>query len=231
MTGWDEGPVAEYFAINLRQAREAAGLSQVELAEKVRELGHSCTQATIWKLEQGHREPKLAEAAAIGRALDLTLWTDLTRKPEAFQLELTVEQARRRVYQLAEQTRTAAGSLIAALADLAFHVREAQDAGMSGKWAEFSARGWLELTPEATVLREVLAARVAWGSADEEAERRMAEEDRLRDQLMRALENSGVPLVIGPGDIEFDGPNAIAPEAKAVAPDDLGRGGREQEKS
>ena len=46
-------------------------------------------------------------------------WTDLARKPEAFQLELTVEQTRRRVYQLAQQTRQAAGGLIAALADLA----------------------------------------------------------------------------------------------------------------
>ncbi len=31
-----EGPVAEYFAINLREAREARGGSQVELAQRVK---------------------------------------------------------------------------------------------------------------------------------------------------------------------------------------------------
>ncbi len=215
---WDESRVAEHFAINLRRAREARGLSQAELAEKVKELGHSYTQATIWKLEQGHREPKIGELAAIGQALGLMRWTDLTNKPQAFELELTVEQTRRRVYHLAEQTRAAARSLLTALTDLAFVVRQAQDAGMSERWAEFSARGWLELSPEATVLREALAARVAWESEDEEAERRMAKEEQMQQQLLRALENSGLPLVINPAEIEFDGPDADGPEVAGSPP-------------
>jgi transcriptional regulator with XRE-family HTH domain len=206
-----DGPVAEYFATNLRQAREAKGLSQADLAMRVKELGQPCTQATIWKLEQGHREPKLTEAVAIGQALDLLRWTDLTRQPETFKIQHRIDLWRHRVYELAEQTRAAATAQLEALANLAVLVRQAQDAGLAADWA---SGGWLEYTPEATVLREVLAARVAWDSEDDESDRRMAERDRLAAQIMHALEGSGVPLVIQPEDIEFEGP-----ETAAVEPD------------
>jgi transcriptional regulator with XRE-family HTH domain len=199
-----EGPVAEYFAINLRAAREAIGLSQTDLAERIRELGHPCTQATIWKLEQGHREPKLSEAVAIGRALGLMRWTELTLQPATFQLEHTVDQWRRQVNQLAAQTRAAAAAQLEALVNLAFAVRKAQDAGMSPQWTDLRSGGWLELTPEATILREVLGARVEWDSQDAEDQRRLAEEDELGRQIMRALETCGVPLAIRPDAITFE---------------------------
>jgi transcriptional regulator with XRE-family HTH domain len=200
-----DGPVAKYFAINLRQAREAKDLSQADLALRVKELGQPCTQATIWKLEQGVREPKLTEAVAIGQALDLLRWTDLTRQPETFEIQHRIDLWRQRVYELAERTRAAAAAQVEALAHLALLVRQAQDAGLSADWA---SGGWLEFTPEATVLREVLAARVAWDSEDDESDRRMTERDRLAAQIMSALESSGVPLVIKPDDIEFDGPES-----------------------
>jgi transcriptional regulator with XRE-family HTH domain len=198
-----DGPVAEYFAINLRQAREAKGLSQTDLAMRVKELGQPCTQATIWKLEQGHREPKLTEAVAIGQALGLLRWTDLTRQPETFKIQHRIDLQRRRVYELAEQTRAAAAKQMDALAHLALLVREAQDAGLS---ADRATGGWLEHTPEATVLREVLAARTDWEAEDDERERRTVEAERLAAQIMRALEDSGIPLAIHPEDIQFDGP-------------------------
>ncbi|SCL20266.1 Helix-turn-helix domain-containing protein [Micromonospora pallida] len=195
--------VAEYFAINLRKTRETRGLSQADLAQRVKELGHPCTQATIWKLEQGHREPKLSEVAAIGAALDLWSWTELTTKPATFNAALVVDQWRQRAFALAEQTRAAAVAQLEALEQLAFAVRAALDAGLPVEWAERRSGGWLEFTPEATVLRAVLAGRVDFEVEDEELDRRMAEQERLAEQVLGALESSGVPLAIKPDDIEF----------------------------
>ncbi|SCL43853.1 Helix-turn-helix domain-containing protein [Micromonospora citrea] len=198
-----DSSVAEYFAINLRKTREARGLSQADLAQRVKELGHPCTQATIWKLEQGHREPKLTEAVAIGGALGLWRWTELTVKPAEFNLAITVDHWRRRAYESAAQTRAAAAAQIEALENLAVAVRSALDAGLSVKWAEGRSGGWLEFTPEMTVLREVLAARVAVDVEDDEHHRRTAEQERLAAQILSALESSGVPLAVTPEDVRF----------------------------
>ncbi|WP_433233855.1 helix-turn-helix domain-containing protein (plasmid) [Micromonospora sp. CA-248260] len=200
--------VGEYFAINLRKIREEKGLSQAELAQRVKDLGHSCTQATIWKLEQGHREPKLTEVVAIGAALDLLSWKDLASKPATFNATLAVNQWRRRAHDLAEQTRAAAAAQRDALVQLAFAVKAAQDAGLSVGGMDAGPGGWLELSPEVTVLREVLAARVADQVEDEERDRRWAEEDRLLEQIVGALEKSGLPLAITPEDIQVVGPNS-----------------------
>lgn len=205
-----DGPVAEYFAINLREAREARGLSQADLAQRVKQLGHACTQATIWKLEQGHREPKLTEAVAIGQALGMWRWTELTARPDTFNLALTVDHWRHRVHELAGQVRAAAAAQIDALANLAMAVRDAREAGL-GEWAEGRSGGWLEFTPEATVLREALAARVAWEFEDQERDHRMDEEERLAAQITHALENSGVSLALKPEDIEIVGPEPSDP--------------------
>ncbi|GIJ40509.1 helix-turn-helix domain-containing protein [Micromonospora andamanensis] len=202
-----DGSVGEYFAINLRKIREEKGLSQAELAQRIKDLGHSCTQATIWKLEQGHREPKITEVVAIGAALDLWSWKELVEKPATFDVATTLDRWRRRAYELAEQTRAAAAAQMEALVQLAFAAKAAEDAGLSVEWARQRA-GWLELTPEVTVLREVLAARVAEQSEDEERDRRGAEEDRLVEQIVDALESSGVPLAIKPEDIEVSGSNS-----------------------
>ena len=168
----------------------------------------------LWKLEQGHREPKLAEAVAIGRSLGLWSWTELTVKPATFNLGLAIDQWRHRVNELAQQTRATAAAQIDALLQLAFAVRAAVEADPPGEWAERRSFDWLELTPEATVLREVLAARVAWESEDAEGDRRMAEQERLEEQIMTALEKLRVPLVIQPEDIKTVRPEPSAPESE-----------------
>ena len=183
----DDGRVAEYFAINLRSTREARGLSQAELAQKMQDLGFAWTQATVWKMEQGHREPKLAEAVALGTALGVWSWTELTSRPDTFELARTVDDWRKRVNELSERTRLAAAAQFEAIVNLAFAVRQAIDAGLQGDWLEFRSGGWLEMTPEATVLREVLAARVEGDLSDEEVTRRYAEESNLEARILRAL--------------------------------------------
>jgi DNA-binding XRE family transcriptional regulator len=56
------------FAVKLKQLREAARLSQAQLAQRAG-LHPQC----VAKLEQGHREPSLATARALSRALQLSL--------------------------------------------------------------------------------------------------------------------------------------------------------------
>jgi hypothetical protein len=62
------------------------------------------------------------------------------------------------------------------------------------------------------VLREALAGRVEWDSEDEEAVRRIDDEERLSTRIVQALEKSGVLLAIKPEDITFEWPPASAPE-------------------
>lgn len=205
--------VGEYFPINLRKIREERGLSQAELAQRMKDLGHSYTQATIWKLEQGHREPKLSEVVALGAALDLWIWSELADKPATFDVATALDRWRRRAYELAEQTRAAAAAQMDALVQLAFAVKAAEDAGLPVEWARKRAGGFLELTPEVTVLREVLAARVAEQLEVEERDRRWAEEDRLVEQIVDALESSGLPLVVKPEDFKVVGPNSPRDDA------------------
>ncbi|MCX4471314.1 hypothetical protein OOK41_13485 [Micromonospora sp. NBC_01655] len=152
-----------------------------------------------------------------GAALDLWSWTELTSKPATFNAATAVDQWRRRAYELAEQTRAAAAAQMDALIQLAFAVRAAADAGLPVEWAEGRAGGWLEWTPEVTVLREVLAARAAERLEGEESDRRRAEEERLVEQIVGALESSGVPLAIKPEDMKFVGPDSPRGEGGEAA--------------
>jgi transcriptional regulator with XRE-family HTH domain len=57
---------AEQFALNLRRARDHAGLSQEELSER---SGLHSTE--ISRLERGVREPRLGTIVRLARGLDL----------------------------------------------------------------------------------------------------------------------------------------------------------------
>jgi hypothetical protein len=72
------------------------------------------------------------------------------------------------------------------LKQLAFAVHAALDAGPPGEWAQGHAGDQLEVTPEATVLCEVLTARVASESEDEE-------DDRRKDNILPNGQFAGGP--------------------------------------
>jgi transcriptional regulator with XRE-family HTH domain len=199
----DDGRTDEYFAINLRAAREHATLSQAELAQKMADAGYAWTQATVWKLEQGRREPRLAEAVALGTALGLWHWTELTAKPDDFEISIKVDRWRAAVNTAAKRTRQAASDQLEAIVNLTFAVREAQDAGYPQPWLEIRSGGWLSMTPEATILREVLTARVADDFADSQSMERLTEEEELETKILAALDASGVSLFVEPHEIQF----------------------------
>ena len=51
-----------------KQYREAAGLSQEQLAEKMRAVSLRWSQATVWSVENGSRPLRLSEARALALA-------------------------------------------------------------------------------------------------------------------------------------------------------------------
>lgn len=57
------------FAATMRAGRQALGLSQRALSQKLTELGVSIDQAGITRMENGQREPRLSEAVVIAEYL------------------------------------------------------------------------------------------------------------------------------------------------------------------
>ena len=74
---WDE-----YFASNLRRTREAMGLTQSDMAERMRDRGFPFHQATIYKIEKGDRKVSIGEAMAIAWLLDVSIFA-LAEAPQA----------------------------------------------------------------------------------------------------------------------------------------------------
>lgn len=60
-----------YAPAGLREAREAAGLSQTEVARAMKQAGYGWHQTTVGKVEMGQRSLSLEEAVALGRIVGL----------------------------------------------------------------------------------------------------------------------------------------------------------------
>jgi transcriptional regulator with XRE-family HTH domain len=60
-------PKQPTFGANLREARQAAGLSQSQLGERI----GGVTRNVIWRLEADDREPRLTTILRLAEALDL----------------------------------------------------------------------------------------------------------------------------------------------------------------
>ena len=61
------------FSRGVRTWRELHGWSQTELAQRMQERGHPFHQATVYKLEDGRRPTRLAEAVALAEVLEVPL--------------------------------------------------------------------------------------------------------------------------------------------------------------
>lgn len=116
--GTDEGVrVDEAFGANLRYYREASGWSQVELAQRMRDRGFPFHQATIYKLEDSKRQPKLNEAVALSEVLEVPLEHLISdaSSPELGRARRDYMQARRRANEAYVAYRTAERALADAL--------------------------------------------------------------------------------------------------------------------
>lgn len=96
-------------------ARLRGGMTQQELASKMKALGHKWSQSTVWAVEKGDRPLRLAEATSLGSALGsfplgMLLWGDGASQ---------VQGEMRRVSDLWQDLRTAYGAFRRAQEDLA----------------------------------------------------------------------------------------------------------------
>jgi transcriptional regulator with XRE-family HTH domain len=101
-------PVEEWFAANLKAAREDAGMSQETLAARMRAEGHSAwKQQTVTKVENNTRRVLLAEAHALARILDVP-GEQLAQAPEVTRDMYALREAVGRFWQARAQARYAA---------------------------------------------------------------------------------------------------------------------------
>ena len=73
MTDDDTGDVEGTFRRGVRTWRELHGWSQTELAQRMGDRGFPFHQATVYKLEDGQRPTRLAEAVALAEVLEVPL--------------------------------------------------------------------------------------------------------------------------------------------------------------
>ena len=80
------------FAANLKERREAAGISKAEFVRRLADLGWSSAhQTTLTRIEDGERPARLGEARLIARALRVPLHL-MMREPEVVDLVTRLEQ-------------------------------------------------------------------------------------------------------------------------------------------
>lgn len=191
--------VEQNFATNVREYREQSGLSQEDLAQRMAERGFGFTQATVWKIEQGKRAVRIAEAVALMDALGLPSWMNLTRSPYAFRRDAQLQAAHRYAGVAYAAIKDATTEFLRAQVEVAVAAHEAREAGVAvnSMWTS-----WLEEPAE----RAVIEARIAYDRED-------AIHQDLHDTvstIMDAIRASGYEPVINLDDMKTVGPGTAS---------------------
>lgn len=191
--------VEQNFATNVREHREQSGLSQEELAQRMVERGFGFTQATVWKIEQGKRAVRIAEAVALMDALGLPSWMNLTRSPYAFRRDAQLQAAHRRAGAAYAALKDAAAEFLRAQDEVAVAAHEAREAdvAVNSLWTS-----WLGELAE----RAVIEARIAYDRED-------AIHQDLHDTvstIMAAIRASGYEPVINLDEMKTVGTDSPA---------------------
>jgi len=192
--------VGRSVAANLRVYREAAGLSQGELALRMADWGFGFSQATVWKVEQGRRPVRVSEAAALADVLGLPSWVALTAAPgSAGARRAGLELAGRRAGEAHERVEDAAAAYLRARAELAAAARQyrAAERAVEAR-AEDGGDGGVEAVEAvARVLREHGFQGLAGkgGAAGQRGyEEGLADAVRVLTEAARAYRRSGSPF-------------------------------------
>jgi transcriptional regulator with XRE-family HTH domain len=186
--------IDQNIAANLRTYREAAAISQEELAQRMADLGFGFSQATIWKIERGQRPVKASELAALADSLGVMTATSLTRQPDAARHQVQLDQANRTAQDAYQALKQAAADYLDAQVELVVMARLAQDAGVAVTELHTS---WLETPPEEAVIE----ARV---EADQEAARSEQVNDAV-SKILDALRSNGYDPALRIEDVEVHG--------------------------
>jgi|SRR5579859_3007821 len=101
-------PTDRWFAANLKAAREQAGVSQEQVARRMREHGFpGFRQQTMGRIEAGERAVRVGEALALARAVE-SLIEDLTRPPGLARDALVLRGATGHLLELRDEAAKAA---------------------------------------------------------------------------------------------------------------------------
>jgi transcriptional regulator with XRE-family HTH domain len=160
-------------AANVRAYREAAGISQEELAQRMADRGFPFTQATVWKVENGQRPVRASELTALADVFGRLLLTDLTGHPGATVHTIRLERASRRASDAYYTLKQAAADYLESQVQLVYAARMAHDAGMGIQLYT----SWLTSPPEEAVLE----ARV-------EAAHEATRTEQLNDEVEKILD-------------------------------------------
>ena len=177
---------------NVRGLREALGLSQAQLAERVGGFGLvGIYPSTVAKIENGTRSLKLAEANAFSRALRC-LEGDLTRATDVVLIENGVRGALHGLVGGFERAVLAHGGLLADLEVLRGNLREASEQGVTSPPVVRARAACNALTPEHVAEAFNLAAEPpAPSSADDEPPSGL---EVIMERLDRASKTSAAML-------------------------------------
>jgi transcriptional regulator with XRE-family HTH domain len=185
--------IDQNIAANLRTYREAASVSQEELAQRMTDRGFGFSQATIWKIESGQRPVRASELVALADSLDVLSALSLTYEPDAARHHAQMRQASRNAREAYERLKTAAAAYIEAQFELAVAAREAHDDGMT---VTELLTSWLSTPPEEAVIQ----ARVEAYQEDREEQ----VNDELR-KVLGALRAAGYEPTLRIEDVEVHG--------------------------
>jgi transcriptional regulator with XRE-family HTH domain len=196
--GREYGNIDANIAANVRAYREARGMTQEDLAGELADAGFPFTQATIWKIENGHRPVKAAELMALADALGLGLiaYMSLIRRPGLTPPRIALDQAIARAGAAWDEITAAASKYLDAQVDLALAARDARAVGLA--IIRQLDTHWLECTPEEAVIE----ARVDAFSEERQKMERAGDRLKISAAIRAALRASGYEPEMHPEDIE-----------------------------
>jgi transcriptional regulator with XRE-family HTH domain len=184
--------IDQHIAANVRAYREAAGLSQEELAQQMAGRGFGFSQATIWKIESGQRPVRAGELVALADCLGVIPVTDLTSQPDATFHMIRLDHAKTRAYDTYHALKEAAAAYLRAQIDLVVMAHDAHEAGVAV--TELHTH-WLDTLAEEAVIE-----------ARAEAEYDAVHSEQVSDdvgKVVDALRSSGYKPVWRIEDVEF----------------------------
>jgi transcriptional regulator with XRE-family HTH domain len=186
--------IDQNIAASVRAYREAAGISQEELAQRMSDRGFGFSQATIWKIESGQRPVKASELAALADSLDVLTPMDLTSEPGIAGHEALLGQLNGKAFDAYETLKKAAAAYIEAQLDLVFAARAAHEDGVTVTELHTS---WLSTPPEEAVIQ----ARIETYQDETQAERVSDEVGKV----LAALRTAGYEPLLRIEDVEVMG--------------------------
>jgi transcriptional regulator with XRE-family HTH domain len=192
--------IDQNIAAGVRAYREAASVSQEELAQRMSDRGFGFSQATVWKIERGQRPVKASELLALADALGALSPMDLTSEPGIARHAAQLHQAHRNAYEAYQALKKAAAVYIEAQFDLVYAARAARDDGLTVTELYTS---WLRVPPEEAVIQ----ARVETNQEDAQAEHVSDEVGKV----LAALRSAGYEPTLRIEDLKIEGHEVTTP--------------------